>query len=314
MLSVVVPCYQEAANLPRLHEALVEMSAQLDAAEIEVILVNDGSLDNTFEVAWKIAQDDPRVRVLSFSRNFGKEAAMLAGLREARGEAVVILDADLQHPPELIPRMLQTLQATGAGQVVAKRDRRGDPVLRSLLSRIYYRLVNSMIDVRLEDGVGDFRMLSRRAVDALLELAERNRFSKGLFAWIGFRTETIEYRNVGRGAGASSWSLGSLVNYGIDGVISFNDRPLRLLAGLGGFTALGGLLYLLWLILNWWRAGVDTPGYITTIAVMTILGGIQLLSVALVGEYVGRIYAEVKARPHYIVEHDSARESERGPQ
>lgn len=292
-----------------LHQKIQALRDELGVA-MELLLVNDGSPDNTYEVAWGIAQQDPMVRVISFSRNFGKEAAMLAGLREATGEAVAIIDADLQHPPELLADMYQRLQTSGAGQVVARRTRAGDPFTRTMMSRFYYRMVNAMIDVELQDGAGDFRMLSRPAVDALLSLCERNRFSKGLFAWIGFPVETIEYANVQRNAGASSWSFRSLVNYGLDGVISFNDRPLRQLAGVGGATTLGGLLYLLWLVVNWLRTGVETPGYITTIAVVTIMGGIQLLSLGLVGEYIGRIYAEVKARPHYVVEHDSRLELE----
>lgn len=307
-LSIVVPCYREAGNLPNLHRELMALREGLGGRQLDIVLVNDGSPDNTFEVAWGLAQADPTVRVLSFSRNFGKEAAMLAGLEAARGDAVVIMDADLQHPPEMIPRMLEVIEQGRAGQVIARRTRQGDPFARTLMSRAYYVLVNRMIDVELQDGVGDFRMLTRNAVDALLALGERNRFSKGLFSWIGFTTEIIDYDNVGRTEGESSWNFRSLVNYGLDGVISFNDRPLRQLAGLGVFTTVVGLGYLLWILLDWAHTGVDIPGYITTIALVTVLGGIQLLSLGLIGEYIGRIYSEVKARPQFIVEHDSVRE------
>ncbi|MEL4505369.1 glycosyltransferase family 2 protein [Luteococcus sp. H138] len=306
-LSIVVPCYREADNLARLHEELSALDGRLDA-ELEIIIVDDGSPDDTFDVAREMASRDPRIRVLSFSRNFGKEAAMLAGLRAATGDVVVVMDADLQHPPELLVQMWERIRSGDVGQVVARRTRDGDPAVRTFFSRLYYRTVNSLIDVELTDGVGDFRMLSRPAVDALLLLSERNRFSKGLFAWIGFPVETIDYRNVGRAAGESSWTFRQLVNYGLDGVISFNDRPLRKLTGLGVLATAVGLLYLVYLLFDWAVDGVDAPGYITTIAVVTVLGGIQLLGLALVGEYIGRIYAEVKARPHYIVAHDSARQ------
>lgn len=304
LLSIVVPCYREAANLPRLYEELATLGRQIDG-DLDVVLVNDGSPDNTFEVAWALAERDARIHVLSFSRNFGKEAAMLAGLRAARGDVVVIMDADLQHPPSLIPQLFEPIRQEAVGQVIARRDRAGDPWLRTQLSKAYYRVVNSMIDVTLQDGEGDFRALSRPAVDALLAMSERNRFSKGLFAWIGFPSRTITYSNVGRAEGESSWSFRSLVNYGVDGVISFNDRPLRQMTAVGAAAVAVALLYLVALMVDWGREGVQAPGYITTIAVVTMFGGLQLLSLGLIGEYIGRIYSEVKARPHYVVEHDS---------
>lgn len=304
MLSIVVPCYQEADNLERLHRETRAVVQEL-GMNAELILVDDGSPDNTRSVALGIANQDPHVRVISFSRNFGKEAAMLAGLRAAEGNVVAIMDADLQHPPRLLQQMYQIIATGTADQVVARRTRDQDPWLRRQLSRTYYRLVNSLIEVRLTDGVGDFRMLSRRAVDALLKLSEANRFSKGLFAWIGFPVAEIDYADVGRDTGESSWTLRSLLNYGIDGVVAFNHRPLRLLihAGLASFGL--GVLYLVWLLINVMAVGIEAPGYITTIAVIIFFGGVQLLSIGIMGEYIGRIYTEVKRRPHYVVEVDS---------
>lgn len=307
-LSIVVPCYKEAGNLQRLHEetrAVVE-TLGIDA---ELVLVDDGSPDDTRAVALELARRDTRVRVLSFSRNFGKEAAMLAGLRAARGDVVALMDADLQHPPHLLQEMYKVIERGEADQVVARRTRTGDPAVRTALSRFYYRVVNSLIEVQLQDGVGDFRMLSRRAVDTLLQLTERNRFSKGLFAWIGYPVAEIEYDNVGRAAGESSWSLKALLNYGIDGVVAFNHRPLRVMIH-WGLVAIGlGVLYLLWLLANMLTRGIDAPGYITTIAVIVFFAGVQLLSIGVMGEYIGRIYLEVKARPHYVVEVDSAEQN-----
>ena len=300
MLSLVVPCFNEADSLDRLYQETLAATEGL-SREFELVLVNDGSRDDTFEVDSKLAARDARVRVLSFSRNFGKEAAMLAGLRASRGDAVAIMDADLQHPPQMLRDMVAVLLTGEADQVVARRSRDGDSRLRTAFSRVYYRIVNSMVDVDLTDGVGDFRVLSRRAVESLLELNEQNRFSKGLFSWIGYPTTVLSYKNVLRDAGESSWTFKSLVNYGIDGVVSFNQKPLRLVFGIGIFALLVSLAHLLWLVVGWLSDGIKTPGYLTTIATVTMFSGVQLISLAIIAEYVGRIYLEVKKRPHYII-------------
>ncbi|CAI9398567.1 Putative glycosyltransferase CsbB [Aestuariimicrobium sp. T2.26MG-19.2B] len=300
LISLVVPCHNEEKSLDRLYLETRAAMAEV-SGDYELVLVDDGSRDRTLEVARRLAANDPRVVVLSFSRNFGKEPAMLAGLRAAKGDAVVIMDADLQHPPQMVRDMVEVLAQGGADQVVARRSRDGDSATRKILSKIFYRFVNNLVDVQLTDGVGDFRILSRRAVDSLLELNEQNRFSKGLFSWIGYSTKVISYRNVLRDAGESSWTLGSLLNYGIDGVISFNRKPLRgvLAFGLGAITV--GLLYLVWLLVKWIRHGVDSPGYLTTVGLVILMSGVQLVSLAIIAEYVGRIYLEVKQRPHYVV-------------
>lgn len=298
-LSIVCPCYKESANIARLVEAVANALATVDC-RWELILVNDGSPDDTWAKITEAAED-PRVRGINLSRNFGKEAAMLAGLRAARGDAVIVMDADLQHPPSLIPGMIDAIRTGGADQVVARRTRDGEPWLRRSLSSLYYKLVRSLMDVPLEDGVGDFRLLSRRALDALLQLTEVNRFSKGLFAWIGFPTVYIDYRNITRERGASSWNFTSLINYGIDGVIAFNNRPLRLGIHLGIATAALSFLYLLVLFLRWVVVGVEAPGYLTTLGAIVLVGGIQIILLGLMGEYVGRIHSEVKGRPVYLV-------------
>ncbi|MGO2748662.1 MAG: glycosyltransferase family 2 protein [Pseudoclavibacter sp.] len=298
-LSVVAPCFNEEGNLV---ELLRELHVHLDPLGIEwdVVLVDDGSRDRTAEVARGLAASDSRVRFVQFSRNFGKEAALLAGLEHARGNAVAIIDADLQHPPAMIPEMLERLTEMGEGQVVAKRDRAGDPFARKMLSRAYYRFVNTLIDVRLEDGIGDFRVLSRGVVDAVLRLTEANRFSKGLMTWVGFPVLVVPYKNVGRNAGATSWSFGNLVNYGIDGVLAFNSKPLRLIIYIGGWSVALAVLYVLYLIGSSILYGVESPGYITTIAAVVMFGGLQLVALGIIGEYVGRIYYETKRRPHYV--------------
>ncbi|MFI1825243.1 glycosyltransferase family 2 protein [Streptomyces sp. NPDC020412] len=269
-------------------------------ASFEICYVDDGSRDGTRDLLRKLAETDPRARYTSFSRNFGKESAMLAGLRMAHGDAVVLMDADLQHPPSLIPRMLE-LHRHGYDQVIAQRDRAGEGVLRTALSQLYYRLVRRFMDVEIVDGAGDFRLLSRRAVNALLALPESNRFSKGLFSWIGFDTVTFAYQNQQRAAGSSKWGGRRLLNYGIDGLLSFNSRPLRLAIHAGLWLVLSALAYALWIVVNVIVSGVDTPGYATIIAAMVGLGGIQIATLGVIGEYVGRIYHESKRRPHYVV-------------
>ncbi|MDC7338703.1 glycosyltransferase family 2 protein [Streptomyces lydicus] len=299
-LSVVVPCYNEEAVVTRFDAALRAVLERLGIV-YEVCYVDDGSADGTLARLRGLAQRHrATTRYLSFSRNFGKEPAMLAGLRAATGDAVILMDADLQHPPELIERMLDLYQL-GHDQVVAKRSRDGDRRLRTALSRLYYRAVNTWVDVELTDGVGDFRLLSRKAVDALLSLPEYNRFSKGLFSWIGFDTVTFDYRNAARGAGETKWRFGSLVNYGIDGMLSFNCRPLRLAiyAGLG--LAALATVYTLWIIGAAVVGGVTAPGYVTLVAIIVGLGGLQMVMLGLIGEYIGRIYYETKRRPHFLL-------------
>lgn len=299
MLSIVVPCFNEEQVLEAFNDELHARLAEL-RQPYEVVFVDDGSLDGTLSLLRTFAARDPHVRYLSFSRNFGKEAGLLAGLRESTGDHVAIMDADLQHPPSLLRRMLD-LQREGFDQVVARRSRDHDGPLRALLSRSYYQLVNHWVEVELVDGAGDFRLLSRRAVDALLELGERNRFSKGLFSWIGFRTVFFDYTDVPRGGGTSKWSYRHLLNYAVDGMVSFNSRPLRLAIHVGlPLTGLA-LLYAAWMVGAVLIGGVTAPGYVSLLVAVTGFGGMQIVLLGLVGEYVGRVYNECKQRPHYLV-------------
>ena len=298
-LSIVVPCYNEECILPKFYEAIKAAMAQLNIT-YEVVFINDGSRDGTQKVLEKFAEQDALIRFVSFSKNFGKESAMLAGLSYATGDYVLLMDADLQHPPSLIPMMLEKAQE-GYDQVIAKRNRKGEKLTRSLVTKTYYKFINSLIDVQLENGMGDFRMLSRQAVDALLSLKEYNRFSKGLFSWIGFNETVIEYDNIIREEGDSKWSFASLLNYGIDGVISFNNKPLRIAIYLGLAVTILDILYVLFMLVQITLRGIDVPGYFTTIAAILLVGGLQLFFMGIIGEYIGRIYYEVKRRPHYIV-------------
>ncbi|MFD4856510.1 glycosyltransferase [Streptomyces atratus] len=298
-VSIVVPCFNEDEVIEAFHRALISV-LEPTRRTFEICYVDDGSSDRTRARIGSLATADRRVRYTSFSRNFGKEAAMLAGLRMSRGEAVVLMDADLQHPPELLPRMLE-LRRHGYDQVVARRDRTGEGALRSFLSAAYYRAMGRCMDVEVVDGEGDFRLLSRTAVDAVLALPETNRFSKGIFSWVGFDTVSFTYRNIQRAAGSSKWGSRNLLNYGIDGLISFNSRPLRLAIHAGLALALAALGYALWIIADVVLHGVAVPGYTTLLTAVVALGGIQLATLGVIGEYVGRIYSESKRRPHYVV-------------
>ncbi|MDK0519612.1 glycosyltransferase family 2 protein [Streptomyces sp. ML-6] len=302
-VSVVVPCFDEEEVIEAFHRALLAVLEPIRHT-FEICYVDDGSGDRTGARINALAAEDRRVRYVSFSRNFGKEAAMLAGLRMSRGEVVVLMDADLQHPPELLPRILE-LRKSGYDQVVARRDRTGEGALRTLLSAACYRAMGRCMDVEVVDGEGDFRLLSRKAVDAVLALPETDRFSKGIFSWIGFDTASFTYRNVRRAAGRSKWAGRNLIDYGIGGLVSFNNRPLRLAIHTGLALALAALGYALWIIVDVALHGVAVPGYTTLLTAVVALGGIQLATLGVIGEYVGRIYSEVKRRPHYVVRETS---------
>lgn len=302
LLSVIAPCYNEETVIELFQR---EVQAELekldkDKYDYELIFVNDGSKDRTLELLVEMAGKDTRIKYISFSRNFGKEAAMLAALEHAKGDCAVILDADLQHPPKLIHEMLE-LYHSGYDQVIAKRSRSGDSKRSTFFARLYYKLVNKLVDVEMVDGAGDFRLLSRAAIDAVVSMKETNRFSKGLFSWIGFNQTYLEYENQQRVCGETKWSFKSLLRYGIDGILSFNVQPLRSCVYMGGILLLLGAAYLIYLFIQILQHGIDVPGYFTTILMVTIFSGVQLVSLGIIGEYVGRIYAEVKHRPMYLI-------------
>jgi glycosyltransferase involved in cell wall biosynthesis len=303
-LSIVVPCFNEEESVERLH-AEVRKAMATTGWEVEFVFVDDGSTDGTLPALRRLAARDGTVGYVSFSRNFGKEAAMLAGMRRATGDAVVILDADLQHPPRLLPRMLD-LHLLGYDQVVCRRDRRGEHPVRKLTAHLFYRAVNRWIDVRLDDGAGDFRLLSRRAVDAILAMPEYNRFAKGLFSWIGFDTAVLPFAHEQRHNGVSKWTPRKLLNYAFDGLLSFNDKPLRAAVYAGLLLTFIAVAYSLWVVGNAIMYGVDVPGYTTIIVAVIGMGGFQAALLGMIGEYVGRIYHETKRRPHYLIQEDTA--------
>ena len=288
--------------IQKMYDALVAEVNKITKAEFEIIFINDGSKDRTFEKMLAIADSDSRVKYISFSRNFGKEAGTIAGLEYATGEAVILMDGDLQHPPALLPQMIEAYEE-GYDVVSARRTRTGEKPHRTFLAKHFYRLANKMMDIELMDGVSEFRLFSRKAVRAILSLQEYNRFSKGIFSWIGFKEKVIEYENQVRTVGETKYSLKFSLNYAIQGILSFNDKPLRMCINFGLFCLLISLDYVLWTFVQYFVAPDSlVSGYFTTIFSVVLFGGIQLISIGVLGEYIGKIYYEVKKRPHYLVD------------
>ncbi|WP_077302511.1 glycosyltransferase family 2 protein [Virgibacillus pantothenticus] len=308
LISIIIPTYNEEDNIQLIYES-VKREFDILAYHFEMIFIDDASADNTLQQIKQLVSKSTNVRYISFSRNFGKESAMLAGLQHVQGEAVIIMDADLQHPPSLIPDLVKGWE-DGYDQVIARRNRSGEKPIRKFLSSAYYRIINKVVDVKLEDGVGDFRLLSRRAVHAVLSLDEGARFSKGLFSWIGMAQKIVDYENVPRKNGKTKWSLLKLLNYGLDGVVSFNNRPLRICFYTGALILLLSIIYSIIIFVQILLNGIKVPGYFTIITAVLILGGIQLLSLGVIGEYIGRIYYETKKRPQYLIQETNIRNGE----
>jgi glycosyltransferase involved in cell wall biosynthesis len=304
-ISCVMPAFNEAENLPLV---LADVTQQLAALtdRWELIVVDDGSLDAT-PAAMRPWVAKPGVRYVRLSRNFGKEAALTAGIDRAEGEVVLLMDADGQHPATLLPRMLDTwLQ--GADMVCAARSSRADESWRKRVgTRLFYRLVNSNPSVQIPVNAGDFRLMDRRVVDALKSLPERNRFMKGLYAWVGFRTEIIDYLPSERLSGHSSFSMKGLTRLAFTGVTAFTNLPLRLWSGVGALVALGAITFGTWIIIDHFVNGSDVPGWATLVVGLSFFSGVQLLSIGILGEYVGRIFDEVKQRPVYIIGAEAGR-------
>lgn len=301
-ITILIPFYNEEEMIVKTHHTLTKELDKLKDYQFELLYINDGSSDRTLEFMRSIAQDDIRVKYISFSRNFGKEAGMLAGFEHATGEAVIIMDGDLQNPPRLIKEMLDKYQE-GYDIVNAKRTRRGEKRSTNLFAGLFYRVANDLMEVQLTDGVSDFRLLSRKAINAITSLQEYNRFSKGLFSWIGFKNTVIEYDNELREAGQTKWSFKKSLNYALDGILSFSNQPLRMIFALGLICIAIALLYVLWLFISYIMSpATAVSGYFTTIFTVVLFGGVQLVSIGVLGEYIGKIFYEVKGRPHYIIE------------
>jgi len=301
ILSIVVPCYNEEASLPIFYEAVKKNLAFLNG-QYELIFVDDGSSDQTLSILKALAQADSQVKYLSFSRNFGKEAAMYAGMEHASGDYVAIMDADLQDPPELLKQMFDILEA-GAYDCVGTRrsDRKGEPAVKSFLSRAFYQFIAKISQTPILDGVRDYRMMRRNMVDAILSLREKNRFSKGIFSWVGFPTAYLAYNNKPRSAGDSKWSLKKLFLYSLDGIIAFSTAPLLWVSMTGLILFVIALIAIAWVVVKTLLWGDPVAGYPSLLSVVLLLGAIQLLSIGMVGQYLSKEYIEGKNRPIYIL-------------
>ena len=315
-VSIITPFYNEGAGIGIYFTSMRSLMDSLPTVDFEVVCIDDGSRDNTLALLMDLPAKDARFRVLELSRNFGKEAAMSAGLDMARGDAVVVLDADLQDPPELIGEMITRWQA-GAEVVLARRnDRTVDSLLKRKTAEWFYRLHNRMSDIEIPENVGDFRLMDRAAVDALKRLPEQQRFMKGLFAWVGFRTEMLDYKRLERAAGESKFSGWKLWNFALEGITGFSTAPLRVWTYIGLAGAVLTLCYALYIVARTLLSGVDVPGYASLLVAVLFIGSLQLISLGILGEYIGRIYLESKRRPVYLLravhEHDAGCNAERG--
>jgi glucosyltransferase len=302
LISIVVPCYNEQESLEIFYEEISRVLGTMGDVESELLLVDDGSSDGTLEVIRRLRAIDPRVRFVSFSRNFGKEAAILAGLRHARGDYVALLDADLQDPPSLLPDMYAAVSSGQWDCAAARRtSRTGESRIRSVFATAFYRLFSAISQTPLVNGARDFRIMSRQMVDALLELCEVNRFSKGLFSWVGFRTVWLDYENVERRAGTTKWSFLQLARYSIDGLVDFSTAPLALASAFGFLLCLAAILGVLFIVIRKLAFGDPVEGWSSLACIILFVGGVQSFSIGIVGEYLSRTYLETKHRPVYVV-------------
>ena len=301
LITAIVPCYNEEEVLPLFYERICEVARRLAQAEFEFLFVNDGSKDRTLEILRALSRKDKRVRYLSFSRNFGKEAGMAAGLKEARGEYVVILDADLQHPPEFLPEMFSTLE-TGQFDCVGLYRKTRERGLRSALSRRFSKMIGRVSHMELRAGATDFRMMTRQVVDCILQMPEYNRFTKGIFGWVGFRTRWIGYENVERAAGKTKWSMMGLFRYAVQGITAFSTFPLTMASMMGILLCLLSVITALFHFFKALIWGDPVAGFPTLICVILFIGGVQLLCIGVLGEYMAKTYLETKRRPLYFIQ------------
>ncbi|MDD6225108.1 MAG: glycosyltransferase family 2 protein [bacterium] len=310
-IDIVVPCYNEEEGLEHFVTETNKVIDTLSEYSFRYILVNDGSRDKTYLVMKKHATSSDNIKNISFSRNFGKEAAMYAGLQHSAGDYVIVMDADLQHPPAVFPQLIDAVVNEGYDCCATKRDEReGESAFRGFFSKLFFKLSNKLTDVSMPYGAMDYRIMSRQMVDSILELSEVQRFSKGIFSWVGFNTKWISFKTVERQLGQTTWKFSSLFKYAIDGIACFSVAPLRFIALLGSVISAGALIYIIITLIQTLIFGIDTPGYVTTMCALLFLGGIMEFSIGIVGEYIGRIYMETKNRPIYIIHHTNIEDAE----
>lgn len=301
-VNLIVPCYNETEALPLFKDELNKVIQTLDQYTFEILLINDGSTDTTLSVMKEICDTDSHYKYISFSRNFGKEAAMYAGFCNSDGDYAAIMDADMQDPPALLPDMLHCLETEDYDSVATRRvSRIGEPKIRSFFARNFYKLINKISDADVVDGARDFRLMKREMVDSIVAMCEYNRFSKGIFGWIGFKTKWLEYENVNRIAGETKWSFWGLFKYAVDGIINFSETPMSLASGLGIFLTIFSFLMVIFIIIRKEIFGDPVAGWPSLACIIIFIAGLQFLCMGIMGKYIAKTYLEVKNRPHYIV-------------
>jgi glycosyltransferase involved in cell wall biosynthesis len=302
-LSLVIPAYNEEEAIPIFIEEARRIEPELSDVDIEYLFIDDGSKDNTLEVVRRLHAEDARVHVVSFSRNFGKEAAIYAGLENAAGDYVAILDADLQDPPALLPEMLQAVRQEGYDCVGSRRvTRKGEPPIRSFFARMFYRLMNKISSADIVDGARDFQLMNRKVVDAILSMGEYNRFSKGIFGWVGYRKKWLEYENIERSAGETKWSFWKLLLYAMDGIVAFSTAPLVFSSVMGMLFCVAAFIAIIFIIVRTAIFGDPTSGWPSMVCIIMLVSGVQLLCIGILGQYMAKTYLETKNRPKYLVE------------
>ena len=301
LISVIVPCYNEQEVLHMFYDEISRVAGEMSAYDFEFIFVNDGSRDNTLNICKELAAQDERVKFISFSRNFGKEAGIYAGFEKSKGDLVCMMDADLQDPPALLPEMVKAIEEEGYDSVATRRvTRKGELPIRSFFARMFYKLMNKISKTEIVDGARDYRLMTRQFVNSLLDLGEYNRFSKGLFGWVGYNTKWLEYENVERAAGETKWSFWKLLLYSIEGIMAFSTVPLAISAVMGILFCIISFAMILFIIAKTIMFGDPVAGWPSTACIILFVGGVQLFCVGILGQYLAKTYLEVKGRPIYI--------------
>lgn len=306
LLSVVVPCYNEEENVPYFYEELLKHVSFLEkeGLDLEILYIDDGSKDGTVAAVKKLRETDQRVHLISFSRNFGKEAALYAGLEKSKGDYVVVMDADLQDPPALLPEMFAYIKE-GYDSVATRRvNRKGEPVIRSFFARMFYRLMKKISKTEIVDGARDYRMMTRQMVDAVLSMTEYNRFTKGIFGWVGFKTKWLEYQNIERVKGETKWNFWGLLLYSFEGITAFSTAPLSFAAVMGVVFCILAFLLIIFIIVRTSIFGDPVSGWPSMVCIISLISGVQLFCLGIVGQYLAKTYLEVKRRPIYLVKEE----------
>ena len=306
MITLIIPCYNEQEVLPILYKALCDVAKKMVEETFEFLFVDDGSKDQTLFIVKKYAESDNRVKYISFSRNFGKEAAIYAGFCNATGDFVAVMDADMQDPPTLLPEMYKAIKDEGYDSVATRRiSREGEPRLRSFFAKMFYRIINHISDADIVDGARDFRLMTRKMADAIVQMGEYNRFTKGIYGWIGFRTKWLPYKNVERAAGETKWSFWKLFSYSISGFVNFSEVPLKISSLIGIALCFIAFLSVIVIVIRRFLFGDPVDGWASLASIITFLGGVQLLCIGIMGQYLAKTYLETKKRPIYIVREDN---------